>query len=89
MTNEAVSLHFSKPQTSTSRSAFSGLPCKHLHLAACSSMDFICNHMMQFLIVDDSNKDVSDKFLSSNPAVEDFASRVTEAKFHEALAKLL
>jgi hypothetical protein len=39
-------------------------------------MDFIGNHMMQFLVVNDAHEYVSDKFFACGAVVEDFTSSV-------------
>jgi hypothetical protein len=62
---EAVSFHFTEPEASTSGPTFRGLPRQHLNLASGASMNLVCNHVVQFLVVYHPDVDVGNKLLTT------------------------
>ncbi len=79
MTDEAVPLHFSESKAPSSGSSFSWLTGEHLHLSPGSRMHLVGDHVVQFLVVDDADEEVSGKLLSSDPVVQGFSAAILKS----------
>ena len=69
MTNHAVSLHLSEPQSAVSASAFGGLSSQELGWASASRVHLLSDHVLESLVVSRAEEDENVEHFASETVV--------------------
>eukprot|EP00906_Rhabdomonas_costata_P033238 RCo046838 len=85
MANEAVPLHFPKPETTIPGLSLRGLPRERSGGAPRAGMHLVQNHVFELLVIYRSHEDVALHWLSSDAAVENVPAVVIKAVPHQTL----
>jgi len=72
--NHAVTLHFSEPKATITRTTFSRLSGQDLSRSSATGVDLVSDHMLQSLVIGRSQENHDLESLSSEPTVHSFVS---------------
>ena len=76
MADDAVPLHFSKPETPVSGSTLHGLASQNLHGAPSSGMNLVVHHVLEALVVGRVQEDLSLQLAPGVPIVHHLQSGI-------------
>ncbi|CAL4144067.1 unnamed protein product [Meganyctiphanes norvegica] len=76
MSNKTISFHFSKTKSTISCSSLCRLACQNCPRSTGTSMHFVHDHMLQFLIINRTKEYIANLGFSSNTTIHNFLALV-------------